>query len=590
MKWVKFHRKLLILTATIFAMAFTYQNCGVFESADDSFALNFSASDEEAGFICEPGDLPRPTDARRLTKIQYENTLKSLIRGLSVAELNNLLPVIFKTPVPNDGEASFQRTDNNLTASHTRAYFDTASSFASLLSEDLSRLERFGSHYIALKPGRCDQLNFSSLNSNCSRVFIENFGMRVLRRPLLEKEVDDLVATYVSKNDIKSSFSAVIFRLLMHPSFLLKIENAGDNLSTNVVRLSPYELASRLSYQFWDTMPDERLFAVAESGAVLITDEYRKIVEWVANDPKARATFEKFYYTWLGIKKIPDFIGVDSPAYRHLAGTVKFDNNLKEAMKKELIDLTSLLTWESKGTLEELFTSNVSVTQNLELLKLYGMSAPAAVLPASQRAGILTRAGLLSNGAPMEHPIHRGIHIMKDYLCEPILAPDSLDLPADALQPPALNENLTTRERYEEKTSGGTCQKCHVSINGFGFGLTSYNGLAQFRTVEAIFNEQGTFIKNLPVTSKVDLPSFGRGVSAANPVEYSKLVGRSIKAQKCFSRKYYEFSFSRPGSDTLDGCALANIRLTVGKGGTLKDIFKSIAFENSFLFRTIGDE
>jgi hypothetical protein len=591
--------KTTFISTGIFVLLVAFQNCAPFrpvsQGAKSSGILSFGSVED---FQCKPNSDPRPTDVRRLTRLQFNNTLKDLIRGLTAQQKSDALDAITVT-LPSDDDTVFDRTDNSISNSFVFSYYTIVSDVAKFITSTAGIMNSFVSYYINLNKGSdCATIDMANLTAACRGHFIENFGLRVFRRPLTSAEVTKYTNVYTSKGSAAASVSAVMFRLLMAPQFLMLIENNGSPIRGNLVKLSPYELASRLSYQFWNTMPDEDLLADAKSCDIINPEKYPAIVERVFSNAKTKSGMKSYFTGYLGLNKVPTFTGQDKGAFKYLGGSVEFDDALRTAMINEASELAEFVTLESNGNFRDLYTSNVSFARSPALMALYGIStaapnpttvANAVRLPASERAGILTRAALLSAGQPYESPIRRGVHILEDFLCAGTGSPDG-KVTADDLKIPPLDPNKTTRDRFTQKTAKSMCLQCHFKINNVGFGLNNYNGLGQFRTEEAIFDDEGGFIQKLPVDGHVDITAVTiTPVNTSSSVEFSKALASTMYAEKCMSRKYYNFTYGRTEDENMDGCTLQNSRKKLDdQQMTLKDFFMSVALDPAFSQRVIA--
>lgn len=593
--------RLILLGGFTVLLAVGFQNCGSFDSSFESFNSNYNddlyrsvAND----FKCSEEMEPRPTDARKLIKEQYKNTVASLVRGLTSQEKSAALAETFATDLPEDGDYTFNREDNNVEPRHFLAYFNVADRFAIHFANHPAQLQKLVQHFVNLDNGNCPDFELTNPSKACIASFIKNFGLRALRRPLNPTEMSSYHSTYDSQTQGTDGITAVLFQFLLAPQFLLSIENQGPFMVTGTkVRLTGYELASKLSYQFLNSPPDEQLLRDAQTGLLDSPQTYEQVVDRLIKDPRTEGVFREFYGGWLGLNEIPNFTTADSNEFKHLAGDIRYDDALRTAMIEEIHELTNYYTWKTSGNLSDLIKSNISFARDPELMKVYGIKKPAPLtiqstnavrLPANQRAGVLTRAAMLISGTAYENPIKRGSHILSDFLCLPPPPPDGLGLPMDSLNPPELDENLTTRQRYEAKTSPSACQGCHRSINAIGFALNNFSALGTYRTEEAIF-KNSNYLKDLPISGTVDLIAIvGQSTISKNPVSFSEAIASSMNTQKCFSKKYYAFSFGRTADYLEDGCALKNMRLRLGNpNANLQDFLKSVTLEESFLYRTI---
>jgi hypothetical protein len=587
------------------AAAITLSACAPFratQNASSKGSLSPLSYEGVSDFQCQAERGPTAMQMRRLSKNQLSNSLKSLIRGLSASEKTAAVAAASVADFPDDTGTLFTRNDNTIGSSHMNSYFDIAEGLANYVTGDATRLGKFLQAYIDLAPGACATLNAASPSANCIQTFIQNFGLRVFRRPLAGTEVSALVAEYHRQSTVSLSFATTMFRMLMSPQFLFIIENQGASIGNNTLQLTGFEVATRLSYQFWDDMPDETLLTAAQNGQILDRSKYSAIVDAVLADPKTKKAFGQFFTGWLGLNDIPSFDGASAPEFQYLANGVTYDDNLRSQMILEMKNMTNYLTWDRPGgSYKDLFVDDHSYTADPSLMAIYGVSTPATYpmtaanavrMPAGQRAGVLTRAALLVSGTAFENPIRRGIHILDAFLCTAPNPPDVATLPAGSLEPPLPNVNMTTRERFAAKTSNPQCMGCHSTINPFGFALTNYNALGKYRADEAIFDDSGHFVHNLAVDNHADFfTTMGPNSLASSPQQYSALVADSMYSQKCFSRKYYEFTFGKPSEDRGDGCALAALRKSIDPSGKqdLKQFFKTVTMQASFLTRKLED-
>jgi hypothetical protein len=267
-------------------------------------------------------------------------------------------------------------------------------------------------------------------------------------------------------------------------------------------------------------------------------------------------------------------------------------------MVTEIQDLTDLYTWQQKGTLLDLMTSAVSVTRSADLAHLYGVKAWSGSgdypsLPGGTRAGLLTRSALLASSLETTNPFHRGATIRRAILCEDLAPPDPNSLPKGSLDPPPVDETLTTRERYQKKVEGiSLCAGCHGSFSNLGYTLEAYDSLGRFRTEEKIFDEQtGELLATLPVDTVATVEIANEGESdVSGPLELNDRIIASGKLEACLSANYFRYALRRdPTTNSADACAFQNMRAgLVAPGVGLSDVFRMIASEPEFRRRKVG--
>jgi hypothetical protein len=288
--------------------------------------------------------------------------------------------------------------------------------------------------------------------------------------------------------------------------------------------------------------------------------------------------FEEWYH-------LPGFAGFAStPSFRAFAGDLEPDLELFDDMRAEVEALVAHSTWETDGDYAALLTSDLAFVRSPRLAQLYGIepwsgSGTPAAFPAGQRSGLLTRAAALVEGNELTNPVKRGAFVLKHVLCQDLAPPSNL--PAEALALPPLDPELSTRQRFELKTSPGECAGCHAQINPLGFALEAYDALGRFRTSEALYADDGSLLRTVPVSSAVELSLDGAAVSATDPAAFSRTIADSPRAVECFARQYFRFS-RRRFETASDACTVETIARAAGPAGSLRQAFRSIALHPSF--------
>jgi hypothetical protein len=306
----------------------------------------------------------------------------------------------------------------------------------------------------------------------CLRQFVTGFGRRALRRPLSPKEVKRYVEQFrpfaAETGDFYTAVELVIRALLQEMEFLYRVE-IGQPVRgrPSLVRLTGYEVASRLSYLLWGSAPDDVLLDAAGTGDRLQTPEsIRAAAARMLADPRGRRGVEKFHALWLGWGRTP-------PPER-----------LQKSMLEETNALLTKVIFEDKGSWLDLFRAKETYVDR-ELGKHYGLTAP---LPAKGRAWVsyegTGRQGLLSHGtflgAERKHsdtsPTMRGLHIRTRLLCQRIPPPSG---EIDTANPPS--KGNCKIDRYDAISDLPRCEECHGKMDPIGFGLENYDQLGRFR-------------------------------------------------------------------------------------------------------------
>jgi hypothetical protein len=196
-------------------------------------------------------------------------------------------------------------------------------------------------------------------------------------------------------------------------------------------------------------------------------------------------------------------------------------------------------------------------------------------MPGEQRRGVLTHPGMMALLArPGESfPIGRGLHVLRNVLCQVISAPDGIEIPP---LPPA-QEGVSTRERLEAHTSSSICQGCHSMINPTGFAFESFDEVGRFRTMD----------HGRPIDSsgmlELGLPDIDGSFATGD--ELLQKLGESQTVRACFAEKYLDFALARSVSDPADACSIRALGEAFGASGDLKQLVVSVAKSDSFRMR-----
>ncbi len=534
-------------------------------------------------FQCDPDALPGVTPLRRLTRVQYENSLAALFSGLAPEPVADSASNAF-AQLPPDGENSsvFSGNDARVTQRHVDAYFGIADSISKSVTASPSELVALAGDCAIDEP----------LGEDCLLKFVEAFGERAFRRPLTDAERDRYLELYDATLPGAEVFRGVLFQVLMAPQFLYHFEVDGTPIDGDEsrLRLSPYELASRLSFHFWQSLPDAELLEAARDGSLETDAGFEAQVDRLFADDRTRETLRRFWHEWYQLDGFSGF--TSTPAFTAFLDGESVDDELYQDMLEELDQLVDHYTFETNGTYRDVLTSNLSFTDSTRLAALYGVepwqgSGDFPQLPDGERSGLLTRAALLVEGNELTNPIKRGAFVLRSILCEDLHPPSNL--PAEALALPEADADMSTRERYELKTSPQACAGCHTSFNPFGFVLESFDALGRFRTEEKIYSDVGDLENTLPIDSAVDVNLGGETFAVTNPVEFNDQLAASPLPDECFARQYFRYTYRRDESSG-DSCALSAVRDALLPGGSLKGALRAIALAPGFRERVVGPE
>jgi hypothetical protein len=427
----------------------------------------------------------------------------------------------------------------------------------------------------------------------CLDGLIRNFGARVLRRPLDDDEVASYADVYGDTSVADpAAYADVIATLLNAPEFLYLVEH-GESATTahpEIFSLGAFELAQRLSYHFWDTMPDLELWQSAADGSLLNDDELERQVTRLVTDPRALVTTRGFFRDWLKLDNLNALDQAkDQPVFRAFAADDSPTPSLRENMVSEVLDLVDAINANGGNSFEALFTTQLIAPKTDDLAHIYGVDPQDAPFeaPNADRPGLFTRAAFLATGSANTRPIQKGVFLRENVLCDAIPPP-----PANAAAKlPELDPEYTTREVVEALTEaeGTACQGCHeVYINPLGFISENYDALGRTRTEQTLFDADGNVTGSRAVnTETMPQVNVGDTATASTVPELMKLIEQSGKAHACFARQYFRFSFGRWEDPARDGCELERLRQTLTDTGSISEMLRTVALSPEFRQRTI---
>ncbi len=551
-----------------------------------------------------PGTVGFPSESSllRLTKKQQRQTVSDLFGHFLGEDAGPVLEAIepVYAVIPDDsaevqvGElvgSTFSRMSQNVGELHIRGYYDVATTAAqTVVYDDRRRTLLFGT---------CVDEPLND-HSRCIEDFVESFGLWAMRRPLSADEAAFFVDVVFADDgsDYRATPQALqdlLVAFLVAPNFIYFVQNQGEELGDGLYSLDAYELASRLSYHFWNSMPDEELFAAAADGSLLTESGYQAQVERIYADDRTRLTFQDFFYEWLKLDRSGDpFGGVQSgdPQKMAFIQGYQVSQQLRSNMIAETLDMTEY--YRVNGVFDDLFTSNASFARTEDLAAIYevpvwdGME-PLVTFPTQERRGLLGRAALLAAATVYTHPILRGVRIREDFMCNALGTP-----PANVNEGvEELTGLVTTRERTESLTSPSNCNACHQLINGLGFPLESFDALGRYRTEEMIIGPDGS-MSMLPVD--VEAVAFIEGLQddriITGPQDLAEELLASGKVQDCFAQHYVRFALGLSADVSYGGDpqTIEVLYDEISRGASLGDVFKSIAYSPAFKQRLRGDE
>jgi hypothetical protein len=363
--------------------------------------------------------------------------------------------------------------------------------------------------------------------------------------------------------------------LLQSPHFLYRAELSTD-VKGERIPLGPYEVAAKLAYSLTGTMPDDELFAAAESGALTNEAGVEKEVARLLETDAARQVVRDFHYQLL---KMREYAAISKDTSAHPA----FGDGAAEDLVTEGLTFVEHVVFDVGLGLDELLTAPYTFA-NTRVAEMYGLAVPAGAsdttfallsLPDDERAGLLTQIGFLAAHGEGTTPnsILRGVNVAHNILC--------IDLPPppDDVPPLAAATGDTNRARVEDLTKDPGCASCHATfINPLGFAFEALDGVGAARTQDSGFPVDAS------ATYKID----GQSKSYDGVVEFMQLLVESAQAHDCYARHWAEFLFGRAldmNDDVDEGLAIQGGWLSQSDA-SVRELIRQLVLTDAFLTRS----
>ena len=315
-----------------------------------------------------------------------------------------------------------------------------------------------------------------------AREVLMKFMRRAWRREIAEAEIDQKLALFIKLrpqcNDFQEAMIEVLATVLSSPKFLY-LALASEPSDEGSQRISDFELASRLSFFLWGSLPDTQLLDLAANGKLRDQGVLKEQTLRLLADPKADRFSLHFTRQWLGLELL-DFLKVDKTAYRH------FDPLLMEGMRGEPVAFYNEILKRNRSVMEFLDSDYAMVNDRLarhyNLPEVVGDKFRSVKLsPEDRRGGVLTQAGLLAMNSDGKdsHPLKRGIWLLENLLNDPPPPPPPAVPEIDLADPEILK--LTLKQRMEDHRNDPACISCHVKIDPWGIAFENFDAVGKWR-------------------------------------------------------------------------------------------------------------
>ncbi|HLF94860.1 MAG TPA: DUF1592 domain-containing protein [Planctomycetota bacterium] len=402
---------------------------------------------------------------------------------------------------------------------------------------------------------------------------LATFARRAFRRPLQEGELDRLLKLYALAEQQGDAFESAIKvplqAVLVSPHFLFRVEpdrEAGDPKGSH--RVGDFELASRLSYFLWCSMPDDELFEIAGKGTLHEPAVLEAQVLRMLKDPKAASLATNFAIQWLQLRRL-DVASPDPKRYP------AWSDRLRDAMRQETALVFEEILREDRSVVDLLdadFTYvNEPLAKHYGLPGVQGEAMRRVKLDDPRRGGVLTMAGVLTvtSNPTRTSPVKRGKWVLETILGTP--PPPPLPDAGELKDEPEGAEMLTVRQRLELHRADPSCAACHRRMDPIGIGFENYDPIGAWREKEG----------RLPLDVAGTLMD---GRSFNGPVELKRiLLSRKEDFVRCLTEKMLTYATGR-GVEYYDANVVKGIRKSLADKGyrfsaLVLEIVKSTPFQ-----------
>jgi hypothetical protein len=411
------------------------------------------------------------------------------------------------------------------------------------------------------------------------------FASRAWRRPLTEREKQSLRSFYdttlTAESDHRKAIRALVTRILVSPAFLYRVEPASQVVPAKGAAVRPlnnWELANRLSYFLWSSIPDDELRRAAAAGELTSNAHLERQVKRMLGDPRARRLATEFFGQWLGFYRFDEFRGVDTTRFP------EFTDKVKSAMYDEAVSFFEHIVRNDRPVREVLDADYTFLNQ--PLAKHYGVTKEIAAKDTVERvegANALRRGGLLRLGAVLTttsaplrtSPVKRGDWVLRRVLGTAVPPP-----PADAGSIPAdekLFGGLTVREKLRAHQRNASCAGCHTRIDPLGFPLENYDAVGRWRE---------TYSDGKPIDNSVEIAGQKPLAGIDGLLDYLKT--KETQVTRTLAQKLLGYSLGR--TMLLSDDPLLDQLVAEGGSTTMSKLITGIVASEQFRNRRSQDD
>ena len=512
-----------------------------------------------AALDCTQPAAPR-APLRRITRFEYNNTVRDLL-DLKTRHADTLPGEEAGSGFGNDADAL------GVSRLLTDGYRSVAKQFAQEATVDAAAVVRVAG---------CDP---ATGEDACQQRFLADYLGRAFRRPAEPDEVTSYQSTFTQGKMLGGTFAtgvrAVLERSLQSAQFLYRIETGEMvDVARNLGRPTGYEIASRLSYLIWSSMPDKALLEAAQQGKLATKEGVVAEARRLLGDGRAKDGLRYFHGMLLGHSGL-DNLERDMQLYP------SFKPGMGSLFRQETEQFLDYAVWEGGGDLSTIFTAPYTFV-NGPLATFYGIPNVTGdafkkvdLVDTTKRLGLMTQASILTLTTPGSRtdPVVRGKWIYTKVLCGKVPDP-----PPDVPLLPEAEPGQSVRVRLAMHRDNPNCAGCHMLMDPIGFGFENYDGVGQWRDLE-----NGVPIDNSGNVIATDVAGPFNG-----PVEFAQKLAVSRDVRSCYVGRYLNYAYGR-ALDPKDECSKSVATTAFEQAqGNVKELMIAVTQTDGFLLRELS--
>lgn len=510
----------------------------------------------------DDGSLVDRASLRRLTRFEYNNTVRDLF-GDDTLPGNAFPSEEIGNGFGNDADA--QPVSSLL----VEQYGAVAEAVALRATETPAALASLAA---------CTSTVTEATEADCARTLFGDLLPRAYRRPLQEGELDEVVALQQALRvdaTFAVSIAGTLEMVLQSVDFLYRVEH-GRLGADGRLRPTDHELATRLSYFLWGTMPDDMLRAAADAGTLSSANEVRAHAERMLDDVRARPMVRFFFDNLLPISAL-------SALERDDLRYPKYSGAIGALMREETQRFLEHVIFEGTGTWPDALTAEYTF-MNQALAEYYGVTGVVGdefqqvSLDTTQRLGVLTHAGVVAGTIHSNetNPVVRGSFLVQKIMCNAIPLPTGDVL--GEIKPPDPDSGATARERFSQHSEDPACVPCHKAMDPVGLALENYDAVGLWRDTE----------NGVTIDASGSVP--GTEGTIDGPVELVRKIAGADETQACFAQHWANFAYGRTHDESADECVQAAVETAFTESGyDVRALLVALTQTDAFLGMPAGE-